>query len=80
MGRASRRQKWQPGKPRLTPRQIEVMDLVKLGLADKEIGYRLGVATNVISNHLSNGIFPRLGAPNRANAVYICIKEGIITT
>ncbi|GAI85747.1 unnamed protein product, partial [marine sediment metagenome] len=30
------------------------------------------------SNYLCNGIFPRLGALNRAHAVYICIKEGII--
>lgn len=79
MGRASRKQKWLPGKPRLTPRQVEVMELVKLGLADKEIAHRLGVTTNVINNHLSNGIFPRLGVVNRAHAVYICIKEGIIT-
>lgn len=78
-GRTHRRQKWQPGKPRLTPRQVQIMELVKLGLADKQIGSKLGVSKMVISNQLSNGVFSRLDALNRAHAVYICIKEGIIT-
>lgn len=77
-GRASRKQKWQPGKPRLTPRQAQVMELVKLGLADKEIASRLRISTLAVSNQLCNGVFPRLNALNRAHAVYLCIKEGII--
>ena len=78
-GREHRKQKWRLGGPRLTPKQVEIMDLVKLGLVDKEIAYRLGVSTLTISNQLSNGVYSRLGAVNRASAVYICVKEGIIS-
>lgn len=65
---------------RLTPRQVQVMELVKLGWADKEIATEVGVSRLTVSTLLCNGIFPRLGALNRAHAVYICMRDGIVTT
>lgn len=62
----------------LTPRQIEIMDMVKLGLEDKEIAAKLGIETESVSDQLCHRIYPRLGAKNKAHAVYLCLKRGII--
>ena len=62
----------------LTPRQIEVMNLVKLGFTDMQIAIKLGMGVGSVKGHLSDGVFRRLGAVDRANAVYICMKRGII--
>ena len=62
----------------LTPRQIQIMDMVKLGLEDKEIAAKLGIETETVSDHLCHRIYPRLGAKNKAHAVYLCLKRRII--
>lgn len=63
----------------LTPRQIQLMDLVKLGLENKEIAAKLGIETETVSDQLCHRIYPRLGAKNKAHAVYLCLKRRIIT-
>ena len=65
--------------PILTQRQIEVLALIKLGETDKAIGYKLGISGAAVSNRISHGILSRLGASNRAHAVYIALKRGIIS-
>lgn len=65
--------------PFLTQRQIEILNLIKLGLTDKAIAHKLGTTTLVISNRISHGILSRLSANNRAHAVYIAMKRGIIS-
>lgn len=62
----------------LTPRQIEIMNLVKLGFTDMQIALELGMSVSAVKGHLSDGVFRRLGAVDRANAVYICMRRGII--
>ena len=51
----------------LTARQRQVLELVAEGLADKEIGERLGIATVTAQKHVTN-ILERLHVPNRAAA------------
>lgn len=51
----------------LTAREREVLTLIAQGLADKEIGQVLGVATATAQKHVSN-ILERLRVPNRTAA------------
>lgn len=72
-------QGFRQGESRLTPRQIAILELIKLGLKDEEIGQKLGITSDAVSNRISHGILSRLGARNRAHAVYIAMKRKIIS-
>lgn len=48
----------------LTPKKIEICDLIKEGLPDKSIAIKLNISTYTVSNHLKN-IYKRLGSKNR---------------
>lgn len=61
----------------LSPREIEVMNLVKLGRMDKEIALELGIAHSTVKHHMTH-ILEALSALSRAHAVYICLRDGII--
>ncbi|MGQ0634011.1 MAG: response regulator [Planctomycetaceae bacterium] len=61
----------------LTPREIEVLQLVAQGLANKEIAARLGTADGTVKMHVQN-ILAKLGASDRTHAVTIGLKRGII--
>lgn len=61
----------------LTPRELEVLGLAAAGLSDKLIGARLGIARSTTSNHVTT-ILLKLGATNRAEAVAIAMRDGII--
>lgn len=61
----------------LTKRQIEILNLVKLGKANKNIASVLFIAEQTVKHHMTH-IQMALGAANRAHAVYIAIKKGII--
>ena len=59
------------GRPRhpdvLTPRQWEVLRLVREGLSNEEIGRRLGISTDGAKLHVSE-ILSKLGVTTRAEA------------
>ncbi|GAH77566.1 unnamed protein product, partial [marine sediment metagenome] len=61
----------------LTPREIEVLDLVKLGNNAREVASKLGVSTQTVKNHLHIA-FIRLQATNRTDAVVKALKAGYI--
>ncbi|WP_437193726.1 response regulator [Planctomicrobium sp. SH527] len=61
----------------LTPREIQVLDLVAHGLANKEIAAKLGTADGTIKMHVQN-ILQKLEASDRTHAVTIALKRGII--
>lgn len=61
----------------LSPRETEVLRLVADGLANKEIGYRLGISEHTVKFHV-NSILTRLDASSRAEAVAIGIQRGLI--
>jgi DNA-binding CsgD family transcriptional regulator len=52
----------------LTPRQSEILSLVALGMSDKEIAFRLGVAPRTIRTHLER-LFREYGLSSRSAAV-----------
>jgi DNA-binding NarL/FixJ family response regulator len=51
----------------LTDREREVLDLVRGGLANKQISRRLGISESTVKAHLTN-IFQRLGVSDRTQA------------
>jgi NarL family two-component system response regulator YdfI len=61
----------------LTPREIEVLRMIAEGLGNKEIGSKLGISDHTVKFHTSS-IFAKLGASNRAEAVTLGIREGLI--
>jgi len=61
----------------LTKRQTEVMNLVKLGYANKQIARELGISIWTVKRHI-NDLIRRIQANDRAHAVYLCMRKGII--
>jgi len=54
---------------RLTPREQEVLELLRTGLTDAEIAARLGVSRSAASHHVGE-IIAKLGVRNRHEAAY----------
>jgi DNA-binding NarL/FixJ family response regulator len=51
----------------LTPREAEVLKLVRMGLANKQIGRRLGISERTVKAHLTSA-FQRIGVADRTQA------------
>jgi DNA-binding NarL/FixJ family response regulator len=61
----------------LTPREIQVLRLAAGGNSNKEIGARLSLTEETVKSHIRS-ILSKLGANDRAHAVAISLKRGII--
>ncbi len=55
------------GGPELTDRELEVLDLVCRGMANKQIGRALGISERTVKAHLTN-VFQRIGVTDRTSA------------
>ena len=62
----------------LTPREIEVLELVAEGLANKAIAERLGISDQTVKFHMAS-ISGKLGAANRTDAVRRAVRRGLVT-
>jgi DNA-binding NarL/FixJ family response regulator len=62
--------------PELTPRELEVLDLLAAGLAVREIGSRLGIAGKTVSNVVSS-ILVKLQLTDRAQAAVVAREAGL---
>jgi DNA-binding NarL/FixJ family response regulator len=60
----------------LTPRELEVLALVREGLANKQIGRRLGISERTVKTHLTS-TFARIGATDRTQAALWAERHGI---
>ena len=61
----------------LTAREIEVLQLIAAGNANKTIAEQLAIGEATVKTHVSN-ILSKLDANDRAHAVTIALKRGII--
>jgi DNA-binding NarL/FixJ family response regulator len=61
----------------LTEREIDVLRLIGLGNGNKQIADRLTIGEATVKSHVTN-ILSKLGANDRAHAVTIGLKRGII--
>jgi two-component system NarL family response regulator len=62
----------------LTEREKEILVLVSKGCSNAEIGNILHLSPNTVKNHLKN-LFEALGAADRAEAVAIGLRRGLIS-
>jgi DNA-binding NarL/FixJ family response regulator len=61
----------------VTPREMEVLQLIARGLANKQIAVALGISEHTVKFHLS-ALYAKLGATNRTEAVRIGTQQGMI--
>lgn len=61
----------------LTPRELEVLQLLAAGLGNKEIASRLEISDHTIKFHVAS-IMGKLGAASRTEAVTLGIRHGLI--
>lgn len=61
----------------LTSREIEVLQLLAQGLANKQIAAALGISEHTVKFHVSS-IYSRLGAASRTEAVRLGVRLGLI--
>ena len=54
----------------LTPRELEILELIAQGLSNKEIADRVFVSENTVKTH-SSRVFDKLGAKRRTQAVQL---------
>ena len=62
----------------LTPREIQVLELLAEGLPNKAIAARLDISDQTVKFHVSS-ICAKLGASNRTAAVRRAVRRGLIT-
>jgi DNA-binding NarL/FixJ family response regulator len=62
----------------LTPREIEVLELLAEGLPNKAIAERLGISDQTVKFHVAS-IAGKLGASNRTDAVRRAVRRGLVT-
>jgi DNA-binding NarL/FixJ family response regulator len=62
----------------LTPREIQVLELLAEGLPNKAIALRLHISDQTVKFHVSS-ISGKLGAANRTDAVRRAVRRGLIT-
>jgi len=66
-----------PAPEPLTPREIQVLELLAEGLSNKAIAASLGVSDQTVKFHVAS-ISGKLGAANRTEAVRIAVSRGLI--
>ena len=54
----------------ITPREVEILELIATGLSNKEIAEQVHVSENTVKTHLSR-VFFKLGARRRTQAVQV---------
>ena len=62
----------------LTPREIDVVELLAEGLSNKAIAVRLGISDQTVKFHVAS-IYGKLGAANRTDAVRRAVRRGLIS-
>jgi DNA-binding NarL/FixJ family response regulator len=67
-----------PSIESLTPREVDVIELVAEGLSNKAVAVRLGISDQTVKFHLTS-ISGKLGALNRTDAVRRAVRRGLIT-
>ncbi len=67
----------EPERPELSRREIEVLGLVAVGLASREIADRLYISTATVNNHRQR-ILAKTGARNSSEAVRYATRLGIL--
>jgi two-component system, NarL family, response regulator len=63
----------------LSPREVEILEMVAKGLTNKEIGQALEISHFTVRNHI-NHICAKLNAGDRTEAATVALQQGVIDT
>jgi DNA-binding CsgD family transcriptional regulator len=61
----------------ITPREFEILELIALGMSNREIAGKLYVSENTVKTH-SSRVFDKLGAKRRTQAVQLGKEFGLL--
>lgn len=75
VARSDPKQPKDAGRVDLTPREVEVLTLVRQGLANKQIARRLGISERTVKAHLTS-CFQRIGVADRTQAALWAQRNG----
>ena len=64
-------------RPELSQRELEIIELVAVGLTNQEIAAELTISKRTVDNHVSN-IFTKTGARNRVALLNWAMDHGKI--
>jgi DNA-binding NarL/FixJ family response regulator len=67
----------QPKEVPLSPRELQVLQKIAYGATTKEVAHALKVSPHTVKTHLER-IFEKLGANDRAQAVAIALRKGLV--
>jgi DNA-binding NarL/FixJ family response regulator len=59
----------------LSPREMEILELVIQGMSNKEIAYHLGISHQTVKNHMT-AILSKLGVADRTQAAVYALRHG----
>lgn len=62
--------------PGLTPREIDILELIAQGLSNAEIAAQLVISPKTVRNHV-NRVYSKLGVDGRAQAIVLAHKAGL---
>jgi HD-GYP domain-containing protein (c-di-GMP phosphodiesterase class II) len=65
------------GAAGLSPREIEVLQLLASGLSNKDIARQLGISPKTVGNHVEH-VYTKIGADNRAAAGLFAMRHGLL--
>jgi DNA-binding NarL/FixJ family response regulator len=65
------------GDEALTPRELDVLQLIRDGHKNKQVADRLSISENTVNFHIKN-IVGKLGANDRTHAVTIAVRRGLL--
>ena len=65
------------GELGITPRELEILELIAKGMSNREIAEKLFVSENTVKTH-SSRVFDKLGAKRRTQAVQLGKEFGLI--
>ncbi len=59
----------------LSPREMEILELVIQGMSNREIAYTLGISHQTVKNHMTS-ILSKLGVTDRTQAAVYALRHG----
>lgn len=65
-------------KPKLTPRQQQILSYAVFGLSAKEIARMLNISPETVREHMEEA-YRRLGANSRSQAISLAYANGLLT-
>jgi len=65
------------GDEALSPRELDVLQLIRDGQKNKQIADRLSISENTVNFHIKN-IVGKLGANDRTHAMTIAVRRGLL--